>query len=199
MYANHVPVIRDWALSSPHRFLGLGAFVLLTIRQPLRTVPGALRDVSRQGRESRWLFSAKRTGFQYLEQHATALLDEARACVAANDPERALASFAAVPSLGLAKAGFLAQCIGLPAGCLDSHNIARFGLSAGALRLPKTLTRASQAKRITSYLRLCDELGGAAGLWDSWCNYVADRQPSHYAGPFAVSQIHVTATQQWCS
>lgn len=160
-----------------------------------------VRDVARHGHDSAWLFGHKRTGFRYLAQHQSALLAEAQACVNACDPERAVTAFAAVPCLGLAKAGFLAQCLGLPVGCLDTHNIARFGLGRSDVRLEKTLSKASQAKRIAAYVRLCDDFGGAEDLWDSWCSYVAGRQLDlfEYADPFTVSEIHVTATQQWHS
>lgn len=199
MYQNHVPVIRDASIASPHDLLGLGAFVLLTIRQPLRRVPRALADVRRHGRQSRWLFGHKVRGFAYLAEHKVSLFAEASAAIDTKDAERALWAFVDVPNLGLVKAGFVAQCLGLSVGCLDTHNLERFGLDAESLRCRKEWSRARKARAIANYLDLCGRFGGAEYLWDSWCAYVADRQLDLFAGIDAdsISELHVTAIRQW--
>lgn len=200
MYHEHVPAIRDWALERPYNFLGLSAFVLLTIRQPIQGTPITVAHVARYGHESKFLFGHKRQGFLYVRDNAADLLAAARHAVATDDAEAALHAFTAIPCLGLVKAGFLAQCLGLDVGCLDQHNSELFQLSRADVRLDKSTSIAAQAKAIVRYLDRCHALGGAAHLWDNWCAYVAGRTLDLFSSAEAVSAIHITATRgRWHS
>ena len=41
-----------------------------------------------------------------------------------------------VPGLGIAKAAFVLQCLGVETACLDTHNLQRLGLEGDCLQVP---------------------------------------------------------------
>ena len=100
-----------------------------------------------------------------------------------------------VHGFGLVKAGFVAQLAFGVGGCLDTHNLRRFGISKTTFAKYKTLkTVKGRAKKLEAYLDACEAQGGAETLWDGWCNYVAARRPKFYVnGGEQVSALHVEA------
>jgi len=86
--------------------------------------------------------------------------------------------FVKVPGLGLPKAGFLAQLLTGHAGCLDMHNIERFGLDPSVWMIRPRRDPAAQVReiddKIALYLKLIDACGGSEKLWDEWCEWLND-------------------------
>ena len=202
MFASHQPIIGDWARRSPDNFRDVLRFVIATVQQSIETVPEIVADFRALGSESRFAFDWKARALDFYDQEGAAVFDRALTIWqgAKHDETRAAIEltgyFADLPGFGLVKGGFVAQMAFGVSACLDSHNMARFGInpdrfSAGAykaLRKPE-----SKAARVAEYVALCNQLGGTAGLWDSWCDYVASLRPDTFESGFDVSRIHVDA------
>lgn len=181
MYRDDMPRMRDAALASPDGLANLITFVLLTIQQPFSGVARQFDDVKVTGDRSPYLFGAKRAGYRYAHKHKHVLHAAIVKAVEVGDTVGAIDVLTNVPGLGLVKAGFAAQCVGLGVGCIDTHNLVRFGLKESAMRLSKKLSAKTKAKKIAAYIALCAELGGPEYLWNSWCDYVGglyDKLPS---------------------
>ena len=93
------------------------------------------------------------------------------------------------PGLGLPKAGFVLQLCTGKTGCLDSHNIKRFGLKASAFSISGA-SQATRLKKAQKYVETCQRHGGSESLWDSWCDYVAKRHPKLWNDGEQVSKAH---------
>lgn len=92
-----------------------------------------------------------------------------------------------VPGIGLAKGGFMLQmCYGL-SGCLDTHNVTRFGLPE---RRYASGHKDTDTRRASEYNEVCARLGGTAELWDTWCEYLAERD-GRYLSAQEVSRLHL--------
>jgi len=92
---------------------------------------------------------------------------------------------------GLVKAGFVIQLVYGLCGCLDTHNLRKYGVKKNSFNKFKTRkTIAGRRTFIARYVTLCYQLGGPSVLWDKWCEYVAERQPTRYDDAEHVSRLH---------
>lgn len=94
-----------------------------------------------------------------------------------------------IPGFGVPKAGFASQLIHGSGGCLDVHNLRMYNITDNFN--VNGVSPGLKAKRIDNYVQICKNLGGAKKLWDTWCTFVANKYPQHFASPEVVSQLHV--------
>lgn len=197
MYDTDMPKLAAHGLKSPEGFADVVTFVLLTIQQPLNSVAGAFKDVRERGARSRFLFGAKRSGYRYIQDHKAALFARVKAAIEARDTVAGIDALLDVPSLGLVKAAFVMQCLGATdAACIDTHNLARFGLSENAVKFRKAAVRRrdTRLRKIRAYIDLCAREGNARYWWNSWCDYVATKaRSSGFASAEACSREHCRA------
>ena len=73
--------------------------------------------------------------------------------------------------IGTVKAGFVLQLALGKVGCLDVHNLARFGLSASVFKVNDKMTEATALRKANFYIKTCEDLGGSEYLWNTWCKY----------------------------
>jgi hypothetical protein len=207
MFINHQPIIGNYARKNPDNFFQAIQFTLLTIQQSLHTVPKMMQDVNAKGDKSGHLWGVKGDAWRNLGQRKGEVYDAAMSAYDSSaDPaiqaRELLLYTASLPGLGMVKGGFVCQLAFGLVGCLDSHNAQRFGLtrsqlSAHAYKNAKTM--ATRYGKVDGYLSLCAELGGCAGLWDSWCTYVADRNTyKTYSDAQHVSKLHCDALGLSC-
>jgi hypothetical protein len=183
-------------------------FVLATIKCDLPTAVLATRAVvTNSGDQSavkRAFFGFKLKGLEFLgtakahEVYKRASFEAKRDSIGlTTSDEILLEELLAIPGLGLAKAGFLAQLCWGRIGCLDTHNLRRLGIDPKAVTVgakPKTPKGVQgYRRRIDTYVSTCRFVGGSEVLWDDWCTYVADRQPKRYDGAEDVSAWHLQA------
>lgn len=206
MFYAHNPIIREYAQSGPDAAADVARFVIATIQQSIERVPEIAREFRHMGSESLYAFGWKGAAIDWHNDNAERTHGDALAIYHNADCERdaeiaLTAYFASLPGLGLAKGGFMAQlCFGL-SGCLDSHNLARFGINPGPYKASayKALRRdVSRHQRAADYVTHIHALGGPAGLWDSWCDYVAELRPDVFGDGFDVSACHVAALDIPC-
>jgi hypothetical protein len=173
MYDRDVPLMKAHALASPQGLTDVIAFVLATIQQPLQSVANQMRDIRINGSASKYLFGAKSAGYQYAVDHAEVLFAAVAKAVEVNDVIGAVDVLSTIPSLGIVKASFVAQIVGLEVACLDGHNLKRLGLAETAFKLSKSVKPETKRKKIAAYVQACADTGGARFWWNSWCEYVA--------------------------
>jgi hypothetical protein len=194
MYARDQREIEEWARKDWRNTVDVGTFVLLTIRMQFGGIGKQLQRVRNGDLDPLWGF--KHAGWLYLRKHGQYLHERAEACregeIWVNDLMR---DFLAVPGLGLVKAGFCVQLLVGEAGCIDMHNLARFGLEAAEFDIPSRKDPDEQLRvideAIEHYLWVCETLGGSESLWDGWCGFVADTYKT-YRDAEDVSRRHVT-------
>lgn len=180
------PRIGEYGQSSPEAMADVLTFVLLTIQQPLESIPVAFADVRKRGSKSKWLFGIKREGYEYVTDAKREIFRDLREL----DTLGRLAYLANLPGFGLPKAGFAMQLLYGEVGCIDTHNLERFGLKPGARFRIKGQRPETQAKKTLEYVKLCEDCGGVEALWDEWCAYVASLRPRKFRSALDVSNLH---------
>ena len=192
MYDRDMPMTRAHALASPDGLTDIIGFVLCTIQQPLQSVANQMRDVRANGATSKYLFGSKRDGYAYALAHKHVLHAAIVKACQVNDAIGAVDVLSNIPGLGIVKASFVAQICGLEASCLDTHNLRRLGLAETAFKLAKSVKPDTKRTKITNYLALCLQTGGARHWWNTWCETVAgSRSNRSLQTADAVSAYHV--------
>lgn len=206
MFNTHQRIIADYARRGPDEFADVLTFVYLTVQQQLHLVPNALKDVKREGEDSRFLWGWKRDAYTYMYTNRATLYTHMYTLYDSSaDPavqERELLAYCAeLPGLGLVKAGFVLQLVFGIGGCIDGHNVFRFQLAEGRKTLPQYLRAcaykrakpATKARYIQEYQQMLSNAGGTEGLWDDWCIYVHSRNRGTYSSAYEVSAMHCAA------
>ncbi len=179
MYSQDQDRIERWC-KNPDKLLTVGTMVLASIRMQWVGVGTQMADVREHGVDSKCLWGWKKAGYRYLRDNRKRLYAKVRdhragRCTT-NDLIR---EFLKVPGLGLPKAGFMCQLLVGDAGCLDMHNIERFGLDPSVwIVRPRKKVDAQMREiddKIDLYLRLCEACGGTQQLWDDWCEYLNEK------------------------
>jgi hypothetical protein len=167
-------------------------FVLGTIQNALSNV-GKFMDGVANGGANSIAMTMKRNGYLYAVEHKHVLHEALKAAVKHNDPVGAIDVLTNVPNLGIVKAAFVAQLVGLDVACLDMHNLDRLGMSRSALKFDKGVKRETKLKKIQNYVALTQSTGGSEYWWNIWCNFVAgNRANKSLTTGDAVSAYHAT-------
>jgi hypothetical protein len=116
---------------------------------------------------------SKRAGYAYALEHSEVLFAAIVKAVEVNDTIGAVDVLSTIPGLGIVKASFVAQIVGLQASCLDGHNLKRLGLGEAAFKLVKSVKPETKRAKIAKYLDICTSTGGAEYWWNTWCEFVA--------------------------
>lgn len=191
MFKEHQRQISDRALETDQGTIELFAFVFCTIQQRFDRMEQQMQDVRANGLDAKSLFGSKRKGLEYVfdnVQHLRTILRRCKEGVTC--PIETLSEIAEVPGLGLVKAGFVMQLATGHIGCLDTHNLNRFGLDAQAFKYSKTATSTLKKRKAKLYADMCQQCGGSEYLWDSWCELVAAKYPAIWNDAFHVSAYH---------
>ena len=193
MFSTHQSAIADFALSSNVGLERTFRLVFLSIRQPFHRMHQQMQDVDENGMQSPYLFGWKRDGLAFVRANASTLRDTLKAVPSGYGDAEALLQVASIKGLGLVKAGFVLQLVTGSAGCIDTHNMQRFGLNENAFKYGANASDALKRKKALAYLDACRNAGGCESLWNGWCNHVAAYHPQHWTDGFAVSTLHQTA------
>jgi hypothetical protein len=197
MFKDDNKKIARFALKSPENMVRVGTFVLTTIQAGLATTQAQMHDIDEHGASSKYLWGNKRDGFLYLQEHKQVIFAAVKAAVKANDPIGAIDVLTNVPNLGIVKAAFVAQLVGLDVACIDSHNCDRLGLSRSALKFSKKVKPELKRKKIADYVKFTQDTGGSEYWWNTWCEYVAgNRANKRLDTAEKVSKYHVDAVMQ---
>ena len=196
MFKKHQAAISQATLKDKSgKILGdVMTMVILSIQQPWYNIESMMLDVKKNGIESRFLWGMKSDAYKYILRNRKdihAKLIEYR--TGKIELSELILIIASCPSLGLVKAGFVIQLSLGEIGCLDVHNLNRFGLSASTFKFGKNASYALMQKKAQLYIDTCEKLGGCEYLWDTWCDYLAERNPKRFRDGNHVSELHQTA------
>lgn len=202
MYKRDCVKISNHAESGPEGFYDVLEFVLCTINMPLsRVIPQRL-SIKRDGLDSKWLSKVKASGVCYGQTNKENLYDitfniKAKYGSGLAGSYRAVNHLTQIPSIGLVKAGFIAQMCGFNVACLDRHNVREFDLDTKVLSLSKGIKPELRLKKCKTYTQLCQKKGSEY-WWDFWCNFVADKGGMNKELPTgdAVSAYHVRGVME---
>jgi hypothetical protein len=167
-------------------------FVHLTIQEPLDRAPAFMRACERGDKRCLWGWKASADAW-WSENYAEAF-EACRGFAAVGDVDSLVAYLSQCPGLGFAKGGFVAQLAFGVSGCIDSHNLERFGIDPKIVAPRKVKRFETARKHAARYNAAVATLGGTEALWDSWCEFVAARPGYGKAlGAFGVSALHCAA------
>ena len=191
MYAQDQARIQRWC-KNPDKVVQVGLVALCSIRMQWVGVGNQLAKINNGDLTPLW--GHKRKGFEYLKANKAVLYRTVRDLRAGRISTRAfIRQWLKVPGMGIVKAGFVAQMTCGKAGCLDMHNITRYGLDAKVLTVPKRVNVADQLvaidDTINHYLSLIELCGGTEYLWDEWCR-ILDEKVGTFHGADDVSRRH---------
>jgi hypothetical protein len=187
MYREHNPQIAAFMRESPENFRRGVMFAVLSIRQPITFVPEAMDDIETRGLSSRFLWGHKVAAFEYLETHAETLWHN---ILAAKTEAAAIEALLHVPGLGIVKAAFVCQLMGMDVACLDSRNVKREKRAPRAFRTDGKPPHKLRAK-VGRYLK--ETRGKSERYWNEWCKDVAR---VYNLTPHEVSALHLSICQR---
>lgn len=205
MFKRDQAIIAKFGRASPDNMARVLTFVILTIRQPLTRVGGDLASVvdsQGDGRDINGiLYGFKHHAWvEVWEQRETLYHCAEELAYHSEDNDRLADAlvrlFSDIHGIGWIKAGFAAQLLYGVSGCVDTHNLDRYGLNATTFKYRQGQTTKTKARRARAYNALVNKLGGTEELWDSWCAYVAKGTAIHnqgWASADDVSAEHVRA------
>lgn len=201
MFDTHQKEIGQYAQASADNMARVITFAHATVQQSLNTVSEAMESIDLEGPASRFLWGWKREAYLWLEDNKAAVYSTAMGIYDGYaDPavveHELLKYFASLPGLGLIKGGFVIQlCFGL-SGCIDRHNMARFGIherTFKAFRFKNAKTARTRNRLVRDYNVAVAKCGGTRALWDGWCNFLAAKYEVIYASGWQVSRLHCEA------
>lgn len=198
MFENHQPRIAEYVETGPDAFEHVFQFVVATIQQSIENTPAIVEGFQREGVESRDAWGMKGPAIEWMAENKQREWKTARQIRRESllpDAEL-IYHFASYPGLGIVKGGFLAQLASGVGGCIDSHNLKRFGVDPNrfkASRFKNLKTESRRVDLVNEYCRLIAYHGGCETLWNGWCDHVASLRPDVFGDGFEVSELHCTA------
>ena len=189
MFKTHQPKIARFMRKNPDAFSRGLSCVSNTIQTQFFTVGKRMTDIDINGVNAVCLNGTKRRTHKEIMAMKGYLYEK----VYSKEISLAekLLEVSGLYGIGTVKAGFVLQLALGKVGCLDVHNLARFGLSASVFKVNDKMTEATALRKANFYIKTCEDLGGSEYLWDSWCRYLADLYPKIYKDANHVSKLHV--------
>lgn len=201
MYIHHNPICRARAQESVQGMEQVYALVSTSIRKQTPLLSREMDNYRSNGllgaKELQW--GNKKRGALYVDDHNQELYDGMMKIVKSKKKGSELdmiLHWLQVPGLGLPKAGFMTQLVMGKAGCMDVHNIRKFlpeeDSSKGTPNRWQTsgVSEETKKRKAIDYLHFCKLAGGAKGLWDQWCTFIAEQFPDHFDSGDHVSKLH---------
>lgn len=200
MYNTHQPIISEHGRSGPDGWARVARFAMATARRPLYKIAedyGAIERMEDNADTDSGLTAARLEAWFGLWDGRAASYWQCEDIMDAGGPrapDYLVGYLATLPGLGLAKAGFTAQMIYGVSGCLDTHNLKRYGIGPAVFsHFKRRRTVRARLAFATRYNVAVAAAGTTAALWDRWCQYVAQRRPQVYLNAYVVSALHVAA------
>jgi hypothetical protein len=197
MYQRDVALIKEHAYANASGLYDVVEFVIGTINMPLSRVHTQRESIAVDGFNSKWLSQMKVNGLAYAQSNAQRLHGETMRILDKHDihsldaAHKVTLNFVDIPGIGMVKAAFIAQMLGLNAACLDRHNVRAMGVSEDAFKLDKTAKPDVISRKVRDYLKVCRRKGSEY-WWNTWCEFVANRGGMNKSLPTAddVSKYH---------
>ena len=198
MYKTHAIACQKFSQKSADNLFKVVMMAASSIKQPWSNIGKQLKDIESIGVDSKYLFGFKRDTYLYMETHKHKIHSQMLAVINSKktDDEKAkslMTIFLRVKGLGLAKAGFVCQLTAGLVGCMDSHNIKRYGVEPNSLNLNRNprgkKALETNATKLVNYISLCHK-HGTETMWNEWCSFVANKDKK--AKKFWLDANHVS-------
>ena len=189
MFKTHQPKIARFMKKNPDNFAEGEVFSLCTIQRQLHTVGNQRKEIKTEGVNAVCLNGTKRRSYKEIMAMKGYLYEKVYSKEISLTEK--LLEVSGLYGIGMVKAGFILQLALGKVGCLDVHNLARFGLSASVFKVNDKMSEATVLRKANFYIKTCEDLGGSEYLWNTWCKYVADLYPKIYRDAYHVSKLHV--------
>lgn len=190
----HIEQIAGFGWESPRNLETIVDFTLATIQQQFFTVPDILREWRLEGTDSPRMWGMKADGYTYIRANSNRLHTLLAYYDRTADPVGAIDTLLEIPGLNTVKAGFVAQLLGFEVGCIDSQNQKLYNVDVKDFVITPAHTARTRLRKIESYVRLCDDLGGPVTLWRNWCHFIGNKYDYFGGDEHAVSKLHVDCT-----
>lgn len=194
MYKTHNYRINRYAFKSADNMANVIMMVSQSIQQVWAGVGKQMQSVHELGLDSPFLRNrTKRKLYLELQKRKgelfLALHEYKRGKI---DLAHLLVTIQSLHGLGFVKAGFVVQLCTGEVGCLDLHNLRRFGVNPNLFMVSPKATYETRRRKAELYIATCEKLGGSAYLWDSWCEVLAtnERCGHLYTSKHHVSRLH---------
>ncbi len=192
MFKQHQPKISRWALRSKDNSAKLLICVSSTIQTLTPRVIIEYPDILKHGKKSSACWGMKQQTYDFVWQNKDwlyrLLKDTKQGKIKLS---QCLAELTKIPGLGLPKAGFVMQLALGEVGCMDTHNLQRFGLQAQTFKFGKNASDKLRQAKALLYIEACKDAGGCEYLWDSWCELIGtEKFPELYGSGEVVSKLH---------
>jgi hypothetical protein len=189
MYTTHQPKIAKFARQNPDNLARTKVFVLTSIQKLFYTCNNQMSEIDANGIKATSLNGSKRRSYKEIMATKEYMFDKVFSKKISLAEK--LLEVSSIYGIGTVKAGFVLQlCLG-NVGCLDVHNLRRYGLSPSAFKVNDKMSEATALAKANLYIKTCEDLGGSKYLWDTWCNYVSDLYPLTFPTGNDVSRFHV--------
>ena len=193
MYNVHNPICREVSQSSKHGLATNIAFTLSSIQERTFLLPKYMQDYALYGWEApHFKRINKYKGASYVRDNIDDLwksfndiLDSGK-----DIKVKCVLLFSTIPMISTVKAGFITQLAVGKVGCLDSHNLTRYGIDPKRFHINDNLGLDTKTRKVRDYTQTCDSLGGSRVLWNKWCPHIAKTYPNHFNNGFEVSKLH---------
>jgi hypothetical protein len=196
MYKRDCNAIAQHALASPDGLVDVVEFTLCSIQAGLSTIKQQRRDIKANGLQSKFLWGKKADGLDCITRNKVWFWSYLSHKAEVGDNEAiadAILELMKVPNLGMVKAAFVCQMLGMNVACLDSHNIKRLGLTPSAVKVDAKLKPEKKRAKVLAYIELCQK-EGTEYWWNTWCNHVAGNSANRRLNSGdLVSAYHVEA------
>lgn len=200
MYATHARRIQAWANENPDNLARVIQLAIVSAHAPFHRLVTDMRIAEDPNEALAVLFGWKARAYHEAWETRETIAEACAGAMDAATPREAadnvLGVLARQHGLGFAKAGFVAQMAYGVSGCLDTHNLQRWGIKPYLIRSrikERPMTEAGYLTRVAMYNEVVYSHGGPETLWDSWCKYVAIRYPNRYKNAYHVSSLHCEA------
>ena len=193
MYNVHNPICRSVSQSSKHGLATNIAFTLSSIQERTHILPKYMEDYVKYGWEApHFKRINKYKGACYVRDNLDSIWESFCDIMdSGRDKElKCILLFSSIPMISTVKAGFITQMAIGKVGCLDSHNLDRYGVDKKRFHINDKLGLVTKTRKIRDYIQVCKDLGGSRSLWNKWCNHIAKTYPNQFNNGFEVSKLH---------
>ena len=191
MFKKHQTRIGKFMLRNPENTKKGILVVASTIQVQTNLVMDTLTDYLDKASQGKYAWKMKQDTYDYVEANKTdihkLLKDTANG---KTELHVCLAELTKIDGLGIVKAGFVLQMALGKVGCLDTHNLTRFGIDGKQFKFSKTASDKLRQQKAKLYIDICNQIGGCEYLWDTWCEFIANKYPKQFKSGMEVSALH---------
>jgi hypothetical protein len=186
MYSRDVNLIRKHVdKTGPQGIVDVYTVVIASIRTPFYKIKYYTKDIKDNGKNSKAIWGNKISAYDGILDYKEDLYAAYKSNSISDKEFLQLAL--SIKGLGLAKASFGLQMLGLNLACLDVHNLNLLNYKTAYF---------NNKNKIDEYISVVQK-EGAEYWWNTWCSYIpkSSHNCKHFTNADSVSKEHVEAVK----